>query len=143
MYPQNMKEAVIASVPNAFTMVVGMVFVNLWIYGALTPENFARVAPMMFVAAFSLDFFIIGPMVKRIVDKYGIQKFTPFIRVAFMAGILTFVAPMIEAGRVVSLSQYLTAAPRNYIVALFLQIFIAMRFGLYVFRTYKFRGAGK
>lgn len=138
-YPQNLKEAIIFSIPNALTMVLGMVTLNLWIYNALTPMHFMRVVPMMFVAAFLLDFVIVGPMVMRFVSRYGIMRFMPVFRVALMAGILTFVAPMLEAGRIITMHQYLTAAPRNYIAALALQVFIAMPFAVLVFRRYKMR----
>lgn len=136
-FPQNMKEAVIMSVPNALTMVLGMVTLNLWIYGALTPAHFARVVPIMFVFAFALDFFIVGPAVHRFVMRHNILKWTPVFRVGLMAGILTFVAPILEAGHIISLHQYLVAVPRNYIAALALQVFVAMRIGMYVFRRYK------
>ncbi len=131
-FPQNFKEAVIASVPNAALMVIGMVALNLWIYGALTLGNFLIVAPMMFVVAFSLDFFIVGPAVMNFVRRHDIMRAMPFIRVAIMAGVLTFVAPIIESGTVISAHQYLTAAPRNYLAALALQIFIALPAGMFV-----------
>lgn len=131
-FPKNLTEALIASVPNAALMVLGMVTLNLWIYGALTLGHFAVVVPMMFVVAFSLDFFIVGPLVMRFIRKYDIMRAMPFIRVAIMAGILTFFAPILESGTVISGHQYIMAAPRNYIVALLLQIFIALPFGMLV-----------
>ena len=131
-FPQNMKEAIIASVPNAMVMVLGMVTLNLWIYGALTPRHFAFVVPLMFVVAFSFDFFIVGPLVMKFIRRYNIMRAMPFIRVAIMAGVLTFVAPILESGTVISGHQYIMAAPRNYIAALMLQIFIALPFGLFV-----------
>lgn len=136
-YPQNLKEALIASVPNAMTMVLGMVTLNLWIYGALTLGHFAYVVPLMFVVAFSLDFIIIGPLVVRFVRKYNVPHLMPFIRVALMAGILTFFAPILESGTVISGYQYLMAVPRNYIAALALQILIALPFGLLVLAQYR------
>ena len=142
-FPKNMKEAVIMSVPNAMTMVLFMVTINLWIYGALTASHFARVVPIMFVAAFALDFFIVGPFVTWLIEKLNIRRAMPIIRVAMMAGILTFVAPILEAGRIVSLHQYLTAAPRNYIIALLVQVLIAMPAGLMVLARYKKRVAKK
>jgi len=131
-FPQNLKEAVIASVPNAALMVIGMVMLNLWIYGALTLEHFFVVAPMMFVVAFSFDFFIVGPAVMNFVRRHNIMRAMPFIRVAIMAGVLTFVAPIIESGTVISAHQYLMAVPRNYLAALALQIFIALPAGMFV-----------
>lgn len=136
-YPQNLKEALIASVPNAMVMVMGMVALNLWIYGALTWGHFVRVVPIMFIAAFSLDFFVVGPLVMKLVKRYDIPAAMPFVRVALMAGILTFCAPIIESGTVISAGQYITAAPRNYIAALLLQIVIAMRIGLFVLERYR------
>ncbi len=124
------------SLPNAMTMVLGMVTLNLWIYGALTFRHFIYTVPLMFIIAFSLDFIIIGPLVHRFVSKYNIVKFTPFIRVALMAGILTFVAPIIEGGHIISFKMYYHAFPRNYMAALILQICIAMQLGMYVFGRY-------
>ena len=131
-FPQNLKEAVIASVPNAALMVIGMVTLNLWIYGALTWGHFAVVVPLMFVVAFTYDFFVVGPMVTRFVRKHNIGRAMPFIRVAIMAGTLTFVAPIIESGTVVSAHQYIMAAPRNYVAALILQLCFALPLGLFV-----------
>lgn len=131
-FPKNMKEAIIASVPNAAVMVLGMVTLNLWIYGALTLGHFAIVVPLMFVVAFSFDFFVVGPLVMNFVRKHNIMRAMPFIRVAIMAGVLTFVAPILESGTVISGHQYIMAAPRNYVAALMLQIFIALPFGLFV-----------
>lgn len=131
-FPKNLKETVIASVPNAMVMVCAMVALNLWFYGALTLSHFAAVAPLMFAVAFSFDFFIVGPFVMKIVRKYDIVRAMPFIRVAIMAGVLTFVAPILESGTVVTAHQYITAAPRNYLAALMLQIFVALPAGLAV-----------
>ncbi|MBQ8294503.1 MAG: hypothetical protein IJX89_03905 [Alphaproteobacteria bacterium] len=131
-YPQNLKEAFISAIPNCTTMVLGMMTLNLWIYGHLNWENFLAALGPIYVTAFSLDFFIVGPLVRRIVAKYNIYKYMPFIRVGIMAGILTGLAPVIETGVIPHLSQYLMALPRNYIAALLLQVFIALPFGLYV-----------
>lgn len=136
-FPQNMKEAIIASLPNAAVMVLGMVTLNLWIYGALTTSHFLKVVPMMFVVAFVYDFFIVGPLVMKLVRRHNIMRAMPFIRVAIMAGTLTFVAPIIESGLIVSGSQYLMAAPRNYVAALALQLFIALPLGLYVLDVWR------
>ncbi len=131
-YPKNLKEAVIASVPNAMVMVLAMVALNLWIYDAWALGHFLHVVPIMFVVAFSFDFFIVGPMVVKFVRKYNVPRAMPFLRVAIMAGTLTFVAPLIESGTVITASQYLMAAPRNYIAALMIQVLIALPFGLFV-----------
>jgi len=131
-FPQNFKEAIIMSIPNCTTMVLGMMTLNLWIYGALTWEHFIAALPRIYITAFVLDFFIIGPFVMRIVRKYNIQKFMPLIRVGFMAGILTFLAPIIETGYMPSALRYITALPRNYVAALALQVLIAFPLGNYV-----------
>lgn len=136
-FPQNFKEAVIASVPNAMLMVLGMVTLNLWIYGVLTLGHFAAVVPVMFVFAFLLDFIIVGPLVMRFVRRYNIVRLMPIFRVGIMAGLLTFLAPIIESGTVISGHQYLMAVPRNYIVALTLQVLIALPFGMYVLSKYR------
>ncbi len=136
-YPQNFKEAIIASIPNCLVMVVGMMSLNLWIYGALTPGHFISAFPKIFATAFLLDFFIVGPFVMRIVGKYNIFKYMPFIRVGMMAGILTFLAPIIETGYAPDWVRYCIALPRNYIAALLLQVFVALRFGLFVLGRYR------
>ena len=38
--PQNFKEAIISAIPNCTTMLLGMMTLNLWIYGHLTLEIF-------------------------------------------------------------------------------------------------------
>ncbi len=136
-FPQNMKEAVIASVPNAMVMVLVMVTMNLWIYGMLTPGHFAVTVSMMFAVAFVYDFFVVGPIVMKLVRRLNIMRAMPFIRVAIMAGTLTFLAPIIESGTIVTGGQYLMAVPRNYVVALLVQIFIALPFGLYVLQRWR------
>lgn len=142
-YPQNFKEAIIFSIPNAMTMVLGMVTLNLWIYGALTPMHFARTVPIMFAVAFTLDFFVVGPLVMRFVSRYKIMRLMPVFRVGLMAGILTFVAPVLEAGHIITAHQYITAVPRNYVAALILQVCIAMPIAIVVFRRYKMRIAAQ
>lgn len=131
-FPQNLKEALVMSLPNCTTMVLGMMTLNLWIYGVLTWEHFWTALPRIYITAFVLDFCIIGPLVMRFVRKYNIQKFMPLIRVGAMAGILTFLAPIIETGYMPSGLRYITALPRNYIAALALQVIIAFPLGNYV-----------
>ena len=143
VHPENLKEALIMSVPNAATMVLGMVTLNLWIYGVLTPGHFARVVPMMFAVAFSYDFLVVGPAVTRLVTRYNIWRYMPLIRVGIMAATLTFLAPILEAGYIVSARHYFTALPRNYIAALLLQVLIAFPVGMWVLAQYKARRAKK
>jgi len=137
IFPQNLKEALIASLPNCLTMVLGMMTLNLWIYGALSPANFMHAFPRIFAAAFILDFFFVGPICMRIVRKYNIFKYMPLIRVGMMAGILTAFAPVLETGYLPAVRNYFIALPRNYIVALALQVFVAMRMGLWVLGRYR------
>ena len=136
-YPQNLTEAIVSAIPNCTTMVLGMMTLNLWIYGVLTWENFWATVPFIYGTAFCLDFFFVGPMVTRFVRKFNIYRYTPFIRVGVMAAILTFLAPLIETGFVVSLGRYVMALPRNYIAALLLQILVAMPLGLLVLARYR------
>ena len=143
VHPENLTEALVMSVPNAATMVLGMVALNLWIYGALTPGHFVRVVPMMFAVAFSYDFLVVGPAVTRLVKRYNIWRYMPLIRVGIMAATLTFLAPILEAGQIVSARQYFTAFPRNYIAALALQVLIAFPIGMYVLARHKARAARK
>lgn len=136
-FPQNLKEALVMSVPNCTTMVLGMMTLNLWIYGALTWSHFFVALPRIYMTAFVLDFCIVGPIVMRIVRRYDIQKFVPLIRVGAMAGILTFLAPIIETGYMPSGLHYITALPRNYIAALALQVLIAFPLGNYVLGAWR------
>ena len=136
-YPANFKEALVASIPNCTIMVLTMMTLNLYIYGHLTWMNFLAAFPRIWLVAFCLDFFIVGPFVIRIVSKYNIRKYMPLIRVALMAGILTFLAPLIETGMLIPARWYLVAFPRNYIAALCIQVFVALPFGLYVLAQYR------
>ena len=137
IYPQSFKEAIISAIPNCTTMVLGMMTMNLWIYGHLSWENFFAALGPIYITAFCLDFFIVGPLVMRMVDKFNIQKYMPLFRVGLMAMILTALAPIIKTGYAPGAPQYLMALPRNYVVALVLQVFIAYRFGSYVLQRYK------
>lgn len=137
IYPRNFKEAIISAIPNCTTMVLGMMTMNLWIYGHLTWENFWSALGPIYVTAFCLDFFIVGPIVLRFVRRFNIMKFMPLFRVGIMAVILTGLAPVIETGFAPDLSQYLMALPRNYIVALILQVGVAYRFGCAVLGRYQ------
>lgn len=136
-YPTCLKEAIIASIPNCTAMVITMMSLNLYIYGHLTIANFIGAFWKIWLAAFMLDFFIVGPMIVRFVNRYSIQRYMPIFRVGLMAGILTCVAPLLEMGALVSLRHYLTALPRNYICALIFQVIIAMPLGLFVLDIYR------
>lgn len=137
--PRNLKESLIMSLPNGLTMAMGMMTVNLWIYGALTPEKWITTLPFIFLTAFCLDFFVVGEISMNISRKYNTWKYQPLYRVLMMAGILTFFAPIVESfgENIVSAHQYLMALPRNYIIALFLQVVIAMPLGNYVLGVYQ------
>lgn len=137
LHPQNFKEAIVSAIPNCTTMVFGMMTLNLWIYGHLTLDNFLAALVPIYVTAFTLDFFIIGPVVMRFVNRYNIQKFMPLFRVGLMAMMLTCVAPVIETGYAPDFGQYLMALPRNYLVALLLQVFVAYRLGMKVLAKYR------
>lgn len=136
-YPQNLTEAIVAAIPNCTTMVLGMMTLNLWIYGHLTWGNFWATLPVIYATAFCLDFFIVGPLVTRFVRRFDIGKYTPFMRVGVMAIILTGLAPVIETGFMPGATQYAMALPRNYIAALLLQVFIAMPLGLMMLGKYR------
>ena len=136
-YPTNFKEAIVSAVPNCTTMVLTMMTFNLYIYDALTLSAFLHAFPLIWITAFCLDFFIVGPAVLRFVARYNIMKYMPFIRVGLMAGILTFLAPLIETGVIIPGAVYLMAVVRNYIAALCFQVFIALPFGLYVLRRWR------
>ncbi|MBE6456890.1 MAG: hypothetical protein E7008_03020 [Alphaproteobacteria bacterium] len=137
IYPQNFKEAIISAIPNCTTMVLGMMTMNLWIYGHLSWANFFGALGPIYITAFTLDFFLVGPLVMRLVSKFNIQKYMPLFRVGLMAMILTGLAPVIETGNAPGASQYLMALPRNYIVALILQVFVAYKFGCWTLAKYR------
>lgn len=73
----------------------------------------------------------------RIVKRFKIVKFMSQIRVGLMAAILTCVAPVIETGYLSGVQQYLMVLPRNYVVALLLQVFVVYRFGTFVPGKYR------
>ncbi len=50
--PRNFKEELIMSLPNGLTMAMGMMTINLWIYGALTMEKWVVTLPFIFMTAF-------------------------------------------------------------------------------------------
>lgn len=137
--PRDIKDALIGSIPNCTIMVLGMMTLNLWIYGALTWHHFLVALPRIWATAFILDFFIVGPFVMRIVGRFNIWKFMPLLRVGLMAGILTFLAPLIESGLVITGRWYLMAFPRNYIIALALQVLVAFPVGQWVLGRYQSR----
>ena len=131
-YPQNLKEALIMAIPNCTTMVLCMMTLNLWIYGALTWGHFFAAFIPIWLSAFGLDFFVVGPLCMIIGRRTNSMKYMPFYRVAMMASILTFWAPILETGYVPLAANYIIAFPRNYIAALLFQVFLARRVGLYV-----------
>ena len=137
MPPQNLKEALISAIPNCTTMVLGMMTMNLWIYGHLTWMNFWGALLPIYATAFCLDLFFIGPLVLRVLGRANKLKYMPLLRVGLMAMILTALAPVIETGYAPDFVNYLLALPRNYIVALILQVFVAYRFGSYVLARYR------
>lgn len=57
--------------------------------------------------------------------------------VFFMAGIMTFLAPLMELGKVMPLSVYLISFLRNYFAALCLQTLLVMPFALFVLSKYR------
>lgn len=136
-YPQNLKEAIILGLVNSFIMVLGMMSFNLYLNDSLTVNNLIYGIGPVFVVAFLLSFLVVSKVVGFIVNKYKIYKFMPFLMVFFMAGIMSFLAPFIEIGSVMSLGQYLIVFPRNYVVALLLQVLISMPFALFVLSKYR------
>lgn len=138
-YPQNIKEAIISAIPNCFTMATVMMNMNMWIYGVWSLENVLTTFPIIYCTAFMLDFFLVGPFVQMVCAP----RYMIFMRVGLMAGILTFLAPILESGYVPTLLRYVTAFPRNYVIALVTQAFIAMPFGMYVLGMYRMRMTNK
>ena len=139
VFPKNFKEEIIMAVPNCCVMAMGMMTMNLWVFNGLTLSHWLNVFPLIYITAFVTDFFFIGKITTKIANKYNIQKYQPLFRVAAMAGLLTFVAPLVESfgTHIVSFNQYITALPRNYIVALFLQVAVAMPLGCVVLAKYR------
>ncbi len=83
----------------------------------------------MFITARTLDIFA-EKTINKIVEKFKCYKIMLPLRVFMMAGILTFLAPIIESGNIVSGAQYLTALPRNFVLAFMLQRYIALPIGI-------------
>lgn len=136
-YPQNIKESIISAIPNCFVMATVMMNINMIIYGAWSWRNVILTFPIIYCVAFVLDFFGAGPIVHKIADKYNMHKYMMFMRVFLMAGTLTFLAPIVESGYVPTLLRYITAFPRNYIIAFVTQAFIAMPLGIFVLEKYR------
>lgn len=128
-YPNSFKEMLVMTSVNCVTMVCGMMGFNLWYFGALTLENFCITFLPMFFTARTLDF-IVEKIVNKIVAKFKCYKIMLPLRVLMMAGILTFLAPIIESGTIVSGTQYIMTLPRNYILAFLLQRYIAFPLGV-------------
>lgn len=136
-YPQNFKEGIVLGMVNCFVMVCCMMSFNLFRNNALTLEHFLLGFLPIFVFAFLLSEIFVGPIVQWIVEKFSVHKYMSLIRVAFMAGIMTFAAPIIEAGYVMPLGQYIPTIIINYCIALPLQVFVAMRLALFVLAKYR------
>lgn len=128
--PETKTESVIFCLANSLVMVIGMMGLNLWIHGVLNISTFCGGFVPIYVFAVFLNLFIVMPLVHHIVMRFGLIKYMPFIMTACMAGTMTFVAPIIETGHVINLSQYLIAFPRNYIAAFLLQNLVAMPFAV-------------
>lgn len=131
-YPQNLKESIIFGMSNCIVMVCGMMAVNMFFAGVLTPLNFISGLGPIFLTAFFVSELIVGPIVHVITKKFNAYHYISFIRVAFMAAIMTFLAPLLQTGNIMNFGHYLTAFIFNYIVAFFLQVLVAMRFAIFV-----------
>lgn len=131
-YPQNLKESIIFGMSNCIVMVCGMMSLNMFLAGVLTPLNFIAGLGPIFLTAFLVSELIVGPIVHAITKKFNAYRYISFIRVAFMAAIMTFLAPLLQTGHIMNFGHYLTAFIFNYIVAFFLQVLVAMRFAIFV-----------
>lgn len=136
-FPKNFKEGILFGISNCIVMVSGMMTFNLFINGVLTIENLVYGFLPVFLFAFIFSETIVGPIVEKITEKFSVRKYMPFFRVLFMAATMTFVAPLMQSGHIVSLSHYIIAFCINYVVALFLQVFIAMRFATFLLGKYR------
>lgn len=136
-YPQNFKEYLILGISICAVMVLGMMSFNLFVNNALSINNLFPEYFVIFATAFLLDCLLVGLFSRWFIGKHKLYKYTTFLRVALMAGIMTFVVPLLEMGLVMSVEQYIITFSRNYIVALLLQIFVAMKFGLLVLAKYR------
>ena len=136
-YPQNLKEGLLFGVVNAFFMVLGMMSFNLYLNDSFSFSVLLHgIIPVSFVA-FCISFLFVTRITNFIINKYKIYKFTPFLMVFFMAGIMTFLAPLMELGKVMPLSVYLISFLRNYFAALCLQTLLVMPFALFVLSKYR------
>lgn len=131
-YPQNLKESIIFGMANCIVMVCGMMSLNMFLAGVLTPLNFIAGLGPIFLTAFLVSELIVAPIVHVITKKFNAYRYMAVIRVAFMAAIITFMVPLLQTGHIMSFGHYLTAFVFNYIAAFILQVFVAIRFAIFV-----------
>ena len=131
-YPQNLKESIIFGMSNCIVMVCGMMAVNMFFAGVLTPLNFISGMGPIFLTAFFVSELIVGPIVHAITKKFNAYRYISFIRVAFMAAIMTFLVPLLQTRHIMGIGHYLVAFLLNYIAAFILQVFVEIRFAIFV-----------
>ena len=139
MQTRGVIESVVFSVANTFIMVCGMLAFNLWIHDCLGVKMFLVSFLPIAVVAFAINFFIVAPLIKAAALRFHIEKYIPFMMPFAMAGLMTFIAPIIEVGRTPAFGEYIIAFPRNYIAAFLLQSLVAMRFAIYVLTHFRVR----
>ncbi len=139
MQTRGVIESVVFSVANTFIMVCGMLAFNLWIHDCLGVKIFLMSFLPIAAVAFAINFFIVAPLIKHIAAHWHIEKYIPFMMPFAMAGLMTFIAPIIEVGHAPAFGEYIIAFSRNYIAAFLLQVLVAMRFAIYVLTHFRVR----
>ncbi len=133
---KNTYENFIFSLMICFLMVLGMTLYNTFLHssgdvdviGALASVKFV----MIFAVAFVIDWFVVAPVVKKIVAKLT-NETTPFIKkvllisglmVLFMCTAMSLIATLIQGYEGSLFAAYAKVFALNIIVALPLQFFI-------------------
>lgn len=133
---KNKYENFVFSIMICFLMVLGMTLYNAFLHSAGQVDLLSAVASakfvMIFAIAFVIDWFIVAPLVKKIVTKLT-DETTPFIKkvmlisglmVLFMCAAMSLVATLIQGYEGSLFAAYAKVFALNIIVALPLQFVV-------------------
>ncbi len=133
---KNKYENFVFSVMICFLMVLGMTLYNALLHAAGDVDLISTLASVKFVAiflvAFTIDWFVVAPLVKTIVAKLT-NEATPFIKkvllisglmVLFMCASMSFIATLIQGYEGSLLAAYAKVFALNIVVALPLQFVV-------------------
>lgn len=138
IFPENFKEQILFSISMCSLMVLGMMTYNLFLHNMFSFLNLKHNFLKIFIAAYLLDFLIVNRLTKFLVFKFKRQWLFPIIKVSFMVICMSCFAMLIEIGFVNNFfQQYFLAIPRNYFVALILQLIIVGPFSRKLLKIYR------